>query len=191
MRRRSCWGRYDARIPTNLLPVHSRPRTPVWPAYLVAAFCFLVAITTTLINLNLTSQVRELQVQASRNDQRASSLARSLAAERTALADLQNPNAQRFDVPSGQVVASNDRLYIVLHDMTMPPRGKVYQAWTLERGAKAMTPSVTFIPDSRGIAVVALQDVAASTTTEVALSVEPESGSRAPTSGLIFNVQTQ
>lgn len=171
--------------------MHSRPRTPVWPAYLVAAFCFLVAITTTLINLNLTSQVRELQVQASRNDQRASSLARSLAAERTALADLQNPNAQRFDVPSGQVVASNDRLYIVLHDMTMPPRGKVYQAWTLERGAKAMTPSVTFIPDSRGIAVVALQDVAASTTTEVALSVEPESGSRAPTSGLIFNVQTQ
>jgi hypothetical protein len=132
-----------------------------------------------------------MQVRLSRGDERSSSLARRLAMERTALADLENPNAQRYDVPSGQVIASNDRLYIVMHGMAMPPRGKVYQAWTLERGAKTMTPSVTFIPDGRGIAVVALQDVPASATTEVAVSIEPESGSKSPTSGLIFNVQTQ
>jgi hypothetical protein len=184
-------GRYDARIPANLFAVHVRPRTPVWPAYLVAAFCFLVAIVTTLINLNLTSQARQLQVQATRSDLRATSLARRLAAERTALADLQNPRALRYDVPSGQVVVSNDHLYIVMHDMPMPPHGKVYQAWTLARGARAMSPSVTFIPDNRGIAVVALQDVAAAATEDVAVSVEPEAGSRSPTTSLLFEVQTQ
>ncbi len=168
-----------------------RPRTPVWPAYLVAAFCFLVAIVTTLINLNLTSQIHDLERRLATADQSATANARRFAAERTMLADLQNPKAQRFDVTGGQVVISNDRVYIVLHDMPMPPRRRVYQAWTHSRGAKALMPSVTFIPDSRGIAVVALDDVAASKTDEVAVSIEPESGSKSPTSALVFQVKTQ
>jgi hypothetical protein len=169
----------------------AQPRRPVWPAYLVGAFCFLVAIFTTLINLNLTSQVRDQQRQLASNDQRTTDLARELAAERTALADLQNPHAERFGVASGQVVSSNDRLYVVLHDLRMPPRGKVYQAWTVTSGSKTMTPSVTFIPDRLGIAVVALQDVDAARVGEVAVSVEPESGSKAPSGAFLFEVQLQ
>lgn len=167
----------------------AQPRRPVWPAYLVGAFCFLVSIFTTLINLNLTSQVRDLQRQSAGADQRAADLARELATERTALADLQNPRAQRFDVSSGQVVSSNDRLYVVLHELRMPPRGKVYQAWALLRGSKDVTPSATFIPDRLGIAVVALQDLDAARVSEVSVSVEPESGSKSPSGAFVFQVQ--
>lgn len=144
-----------------------------------------------MTNLTLTSQVRAVEQELTRTEQRADTLARMLALERTALADLQNPNAQRVGVNDGAVVVSNDRLYIALHDLPMPPHGRVYQAWTLARGARAMTPSVTFIPDSRGVAVVALQDIDASHTSQVAVSIEPISGSKSPTSGLLFEVALQ
>jgi anti-sigma-K factor RskA len=98
-----------------------------------------------------------------------------------------NAQARRYDVSGGQVVASNDRLYILLQGTSMPPRGKVYQAWTLARGAQLMTPSVTFIPDAHGLVVAALPDVDATRTSAVAVSVEPESGSRQPTTTLIFD----
>jgi hypothetical protein len=185
-------GRHHAgakveKVNSHRAPAYARPRPPVWPAYLVAAFCFAIVIATTLSNLALTSQVRELQTQIARNDQRASELERTLALERTELADLMNAQARRYDVSGGQVVASNDRLYILLQGTSMPPRGKVYQAWTLARGARLMTPSVTFIPDAHGLVVAALPDVDATRTSAVAVSVEPESGSRQPTTTLIFD----
>ncbi len=163
-------------------------RRPVWPAYLVAAVCFTLAIVSTLNNLSLTAQLRQLQTQIERSNQRSTMLARTLAVERTALADLESPQAQRYGSDDRQVVSSNDRLYVLLRDLPMPPHGKVYQAWTLQRGAQTMTPSVSFIPDSHGIAVVALDQVDASHTSAVAVSVEPDSGSKAPTSPLVLDV---
>jgi anti-sigma-K factor RskA len=65
------------------------------------------------------------------------------------------------------------------------PRGKVYQAWTLSKGAKSMTPSVTFSPSSSGITLVPIPDKSGSLA-EVAVSVEPEGGSRAPTTKPAF-----
>ena len=29
------------------------------------------------------------------------------------------------------------RLYIAMHDMPMPPKGKVYQAWTMTKARRA------------------------------------------------------
>lgn len=154
----------------------------------MAAVCFALAIVSTLNNLSLTSQLRQAQTQIERSSQRSTMLARTLAVERTALADLESPQAQRYGSGNGQVVSSNDRLYVLLRNLPMPPRGKVYQAWTLQRGAQAMTPSVRFIPDLHGIAVVALDEVAASHTSAVAVSIEPDAGSKAPTSPLVLDV---
>jgi len=169
-------------------PRYARPRQPVWPAYLVAAFCFIVAIVTTLSNLALTSQVRELEIQLSRSDQSSGSLARSLAIERTMLSDLMNAQARHYDMSGGQVIVSNGRLYLMISNLPMPPRGKVYQAWTLARGAKFMAPSVTFIPDAHGVGFIAIPDVDATKTSAVAVSVEPDGGSKEPTTKLVADV---
>lgn len=167
---------------------YARPRPPVWPAYLVAAFCFAIAIVTTLSNLALTSQLRQAQNRIVQSDRRANALSRDLVAERTALADLVNQQALRYSIADGQVIASNDRLYIVMSGIATPPRRKVYQAWTLARGARLMAPSVTFIPDAHGLVIVALPGVDANRTSAVALSVEPEGGSKQPTTKLIVDV---
>jgi hypothetical protein len=166
-------------------------RRPVWPAYLVAAVCFGLAAMTTAFNLALTSQNAKLQSSVTAGDRRASQLERSLAMERTALSDLQNPQAQRYSAGSNQVVESNDRLYIVMQGLAMPPRAHVYQAWTLAKGARLMTPSVRFIPDTHGVAIVALDEVEASHTSAVAVSVEPENGSKSPSMPLLLDVTLQ
>jgi anti-sigma-K factor RskA len=66
-----------------------------------------------------------------------------------------------------------------------PPRGKVYQAWTLRAGATRMSPSVTFVPNRSGVAVVPVP-VDASGIAAVAVSVEPDGGSKQPTSTPTF-----
>jgi hypothetical protein len=92
---------------------------------------------------------------------------------------------RRFVVRDGQVVKSGAGLVIALHDLPAPPKGKVYQAWTLDRGARTMTPSITFTPDAKGNAIVALPQVTARVAV-VAVSVEPAGGSKAPTSQPTF-----
>ena len=56
----------------------------------------------------------------------------------------------------GEVVTHGGKLYVAMHDLPPAPKGKVYQAWTLAKGAKDMAPSVTFVPDARGVAIVSL-----------------------------------
>jgi anti-sigma-K factor RskA len=159
----------------------TRGRRPiVWPAYLVAAVCFAVAVTLSLMNLSLIEQLKSAQSQLALAQARSSGLVRDLTGERGTVADLMDESAQRFDIPGGQIVRVRDRLYITMHDLAQPPRGKVYQAWTMPKTGTALQPSLTFVPDAHGVAVVALstdaKDVAA-----VEISVEPDGGSKAPT----------
>jgi hypothetical protein len=84
----------------------------------------------------------------------------------------------------GEIVKSNNRLYITMHDMAAPPAGKVYQAWTQPKGSKTMVPQPTFVPDKRGVVVVTLS-ADASKTHAVAVSIEPPGGSKAPTTSPI------
>ena len=152
----------------------------VWPAYLVAAACFCVAIVSSLVNLSLMEQLKSAQNEVAQSQHSESGLTRNLADEKTMVADLMDDSAQRYTVRDGQVVRVASRLYITLHDLPKPPRGKVYQAWTQAKGAKIMSPSVTFIPNAAGVAAVALP-VDGRATQAVAVSVEPEGGSKAPT----------
>ena len=98
------------------------------------------------------------------------------------LADAVAPGAQQFRVKDGIVARSNGRIIISVQNLPALPKGKVYQAWTLHRGAKSVAPSITFTPDASGRVILALAACPAA----VAMSVEPEGGSKAPTSTPAF-----
>ncbi len=161
-------------------PAPRSARPIVWPAYLVAAVCFAIAVALSLLNLSLIEQLKSAQAQVARVETRSSGLVRDLTSERGTIADLMDESAQRTDIPGGQIVRIRDRLYIAMHDMPQPPHGKVYQAWTQPKGGKALQPSLTFLPDAHGVAVVALP-VAVKDTAMLEITVEPEGGSKAPT----------
>lgn len=160
-------------------------RPIVWPAYAVAAACLIFALVTSIVNISLNQEVRSSQAQIAQYNAHSALLTRELAHQRTALADLIAPDSLRYPVTNGEVVKHGTRLYIAMDALPPPPRGKVYQAWTLRPGATQMTPSVTFVPNTGGVAVVAVPGNA-SNVAAVAVSVEPEGGSKQPTSKPTF-----
>jgi anti-sigma-K factor RskA len=174
-------------------PLRAR-RPPAYPAWmwgsaLVAAAAVLISVITVSQDIVLRGNLAAAQRRtATQQTQVAALQARLLQRERLAtqeLTDLLSPDAKRYDVAEGTVVVHGGRLYVVLSKMPSPPRGRVYQAWTAAKGSSAMAPSVTFMPNAEGLAVVELPVDAAKVGT-VAVSVEPEGGSKAPTSTPTF-----
>lgn len=163
-------------------------RPIVWPAYAVAAACLAVALVTTAFNISLNEAENSSKSQIAQLDTQAKMLHRKIAVQNTELADLTSTDSQHYAVADGEVVRHGNRLYIAMDSMGMPPRGKIYQAWILRKGDKAMTPSVTFMPDHSGVAVVHVP-AQASQVVAVAVSMEPEGGSKQPTSKPAFVVK--
>lgn len=151
-----------------------------WPAYFVAAACVAIAIVSSMANIALTGQYKQAQEDLSRARQQATEVAATLQATRTTMVDLLSSDAKHYSIDNGEVVTRSGHLYIAMRSMPQLPRGKVYQAWTLAKGAKKVAPSLTFVPDARGVAVVAIP-VDARGLAAVALSVEPDGGSKQPT----------
>jgi anti-sigma-K factor RskA len=154
-------------------------------AGLATAAAVVFALVSTIQNFSLRSDLANanaraatLQAQIAQND-------RVRTHDREMIADLIASDAQRFAVPQGEVVKHGAHLYLTLHSLPPLPRGKVYEAWTLAKGSKTVAPSVTFTPNAAGVAVVALPENA-DTLAAVALSVEPEGGSKTPTSKPTF-----
>jgi len=164
-------------------------RPIVWPAYAVAAACLVVALVTGIMNISLNSELRQNQTQLAQLSAHSAQVTRELALQRTAIADLVAPDSQRFPVQTGEangeVVRHGSRIYIAMNALPAPPKGKVYQAWTLRTGASTMSPSVTFVPNGNGVAVVPIP-VNAKQISAVAVSVEPDGGSKQPTSKPTF-----
>jgi anti-sigma-K factor RskA len=163
-------------------------RPIVWPAYAVAAACLAVALVTSAFNISLNEELHQSQAQFAQLGTHTKLLNRQVAAQRTELADLTSTDSQHYAVEDGEVVRHGNRLYIAMDSMSMPPRGKVYQAWIMRKGGTQMTPSVTFMPDRSGTAVVHIP-ARASQVVEVAVSMEPEGGSKHPTSKPAFLVK--
>lgn len=160
-------------------------RPIVWPAYAVAAACLLIALLTGILNISLNEQMRQTRTELAQIDVQNHRLLRDLARQRTEAADLVSPGSQRYGVDHGQVIRHGKRLYLAMESLPPPPKGKVYQAWTLRSGATRMSPSVTFVPNASGGAVLSIP-VDASTIAAVAVSVEPDGGSKQPTSTPTF-----
>ena len=154
-------------------PPPAERRRPAWIPYGAAAAAVLLAVVTSVNNVALRKQLDDQAAAASR-----------ATAFQTRIAAALGPDSKFYAVPAGEVVISRDRVYLALPDLPPPASGKVYQAWTLSRGAHAMTPSVTFTP-ADGVTLVELPQPAAGLE-EVAVSVEPAGGSKAPTSTPTF-----
>jgi anti-sigma-K factor RskA len=175
-------------LPT-LLDASRRPGTQrsSWfiGAGLAAAAAVVFALVSTIQNFSLrgdlanaNARTAALQAQIAQNE-------RVRLHDREMVADLVAGDAQRFPVREGEVVKRGAHVYLVLRSLPPLPRGKVYQAWTQAKGSKVVAPSVVFTPSSTGAAVVALPENA-ETLALVALSVEPEGGSKSPTSKPTF-----
>jgi hypothetical protein len=160
-------------------------RPIVWPAYTVAAACLVFALVTGILNISQSDQTRQARTELAQLDAQSHRLLLELARQRTALADLVSPESQRYAVDHGKVVRHQKRLYLAMDALPPPPKGKVYQAWTERSGATRMSPSVTFVPNRSGVAVVPIP-VDASTIAAVAVSIEPDGGSKQPTSTPTF-----
>jgi len=165
-------------------------RRPIatWIAYAAAAAAFALAIFSTWNLGTLRSenaanqrQLALLQARLDAQDRSANEARAQLVLEESRLADLIAPGAARFPVRDGVVVRSGGHLLIALRHLPALPKGKTYQAWILRRGAKAVSPSITFAPDATGLALVELPG-SAGHVAAVAVSVEPEGGSKQPTS---------
>ena len=139
-----------------------------------------------------TSNNATLRSQNDRDRQRIADLESQSAArtsasnvERARIAALVSPDSKHYAVPEGNVVTSGGRVYLALRALPPPPPGKVYQAWTLARGAKAVAPSITFVPGAGAVTIVELPERSRGLVA-VALSVEPAGGSKAPTTKPAF-----
>ncbi len=157
-----------------------KPAT-AWPAYLVAAACFAIALISSIANISLLGQVKQQQRELANLSERSLALARTLAGERTALFDVLDTHARHYQFGTGELVTHGTRIYLALRTVPEPPHGKVYQAWTITRGSTKALPSSTFLPDARGVALIVLPADARSTA-EVSVTLEPDGGSKEPTS---------
>jgi anti-sigma-K factor RskA len=160
-------------------------RPIVWPAYAVAAACLIIAILTGIADMTLTSQLRQSQSHLAQLNEHNANVTRELAYQRSAMDALIAPDSVHYAVTGGEVVKHAGRLYLAMSALPAPPKGKVYQAWTLRHGSSAMSPSLTFIPTHSGVAVVPLP-VNAAAIAAVAVSIEPDGGSKQPTSKPTF-----
>lgn len=145
----------------------------VWPAYAVAAACLAIALGLGAMNLSLTNRLHHAEAL-----QRET--ASTNAVDDRTVTDLLNERAKRYIVPGGEIVRSNNRVYIAMDDMPQPPIGKVYQAWTEPKGSKTMVPGATFVPDRHGVAILPISSDAKALHA-IAVSIEPPGGSKAPT----------
>lgn len=160
---------------------------PVWPAYLVAAGCFAIALISSIANISLMGQLRAQNRELAYLSERSTTLSRRLAVERMELFDMLDVGAHHYPVGSGDVITRGSRIYLALHDLPEPPHGKVYQAWTIAKGTTKLIAAPTFLPDAGGVALVVLP-ADARTTASVAVTVEPDGGSKEPTAKPLIEV---
>jgi hypothetical protein len=144
-----------------------------WLPYGAAAAAAIVAIATSVNNVELRKQL---------DDQTAATTSAEAFEQRVAAAI--GPDSKFYAVPGGEVVTSGGHVFLAMRDMAQPAPGKVYQAWVARRGVHGVAPSVTFVPRP-GLTLVELPE-SADGLAAVAVSVEPEGGSKAPTSTPAF-----
>jgi len=149
---------------SNVVPISTRarpsrsylPYAAMAAALVIAIFSGYSAYTAHTENEANRQQLAVLQARVEAQERAASTARAELALNQSRLADLIAPGAAQFPVDNGVVVRSGDRVLIALRRLPALPKGKVYQAWTLRRGAKAVAPSITFVPDATGLALIEL-----------------------------------
>jgi len=125
--------------------------------------------------------------QALELSERSMALASTLASVRTALFDMLDTHARHYAIGDGEVITRGSRIYLALRALPEPPRGRVYQAWIVVKGSAKPLPASTFLPDARGVALIVLP-ADAQATIAVSVTLEPDGGSKEPTTKPLMNV---
>ena len=181
--------------PASLAPGPAPQAVPArrqpWIAYLAIAASLVVAFLSAANNAALRSQrdaglqqLATLRQSLEEQTKTSNDLRDRLNRSDAQLAALLGPG-KRYAVPQGEVIESGGRIFLALHSLPALAQNKVFQAWTVAKGAKGVAPSITFRPDARGTALIELPE-AASNLAAVALTVEPAGGSKQPTSKPAF-----
>jgi anti-sigma-K factor RskA len=166
-------------------PASATRSSAVWGTALAAAAAVVFALVSVIQNFSLRSDLHEAQGRIAALQTRVDADRRTVARDRSMLTDLTASDAKRYTVAYGTVVTRGAHVYLALASLPPLARGKVYQAWTLARGAKTVAPSAIFTPSQNGLTLVPLRADARSLAA-VAVSVEPEGGSRQPTTKPTF-----
>ncbi len=166
-------------------PLSATRMSAMWGTTLAAAAAVVFALVSVIQNFGLRSDLHDAQARVATLQTRLDVDRRTVALDRRMLTDLTASDAKRYTVTYGTVVTRGANVYLALASLPPLPRGKVYQAWTLARGAKTVAPSVTFSPSQSGITLVPIPE-SAGNLAAVAVSVEPEGGSRQPTTKPAF-----
>jgi anti-sigma-K factor RskA len=167
------------------VPASATRTSAMWGTTLAAAAAVVFALVSVIQNFGLRSDLHEAQTRVAALQARVLADRRTVERDRRMLTDLTASDAKRFTVAYGTVVMRGAHVYLALGSLPPLPPGKVYQAWTLARGAKTVAPSVTFTPSQNGLTLVPIPEDAGNLTA-VALSVEPQGGSRQPTTKPAF-----
>ena len=173
----------------------ARTRTPapsstvrssaVWGTALAAAAAVVFALVSVIQNFTLSSELAEAQRKTTVLQGEATAARASAEHAQRMLADVSAGDAQRYSVAYGTVIRRGTHIYLALTALPPIARGHVYQAWTLAKGAKTVSPSITFSPSGNGLTLVPLPEDA-DRVAAVALTVEPAGGSKVPTTKPAF-----
>jgi anti-sigma-K factor RskA len=166
-------------------PASATRTSAMWGTTLAAAAAVVFALVSVIQNFGLRSDLHEAQTRVATLQARILADRRTVERDRRMLTDLTASDAKRYTVAYGTVVTRGDHVYLALGSLPPLTPGKVYQAWTLARGAKTVAPSVTFTPSQNGLTLVPIPE-GAGNLAAVALSVEPQGGSRQPTTKPAF-----
>jgi len=157
----------------------------LWGTGLAAAAAIVFAVVTVAQDLTLRGDLAAADRRVATLQSRLAQSARAAAQDRLMVADLLAADAKRYEVADGAVVVRGDRLYFALTKLPPLPKGRVYQAWTAPKGSAKMAPGPTFVPNPGSVTIVPV-GVDATRVGTVAVSVEPEGGSKAPTTTPTF-----
>ena len=155
-----------------------------WPMLIPAAF----AVGALLLWVESRSQLDVAQAQLAQSRAQVAQQAKELGQLRPVLAFLNQPGTKLVNFgtgapapPKGSILVNpRDGVLLMASNLPVLPAGRTYQMWLIPKGG-APQPAGLFLALSDGTALHTRPGVVAPDTAVIAISVEPESGSPAPT----------
>jgi anti-sigma-K factor RskA len=172
-------------------PAAVRPSSVVWVA-LAASLLLAIGLGAGLVSAR--ERLAALETELVARNATLSHTAQQLAARQATLNSILEPGVELYQLTSSgdpepgiQLFWNRQRNQAIVHGFRLKPvpTGKAYQLWFIKGGAPV--PSVTFKPEADGHAKVENVAVPESgALTAAAVTVEPEGGSRQPTSPILM-----
>jgi anti-sigma-K factor RskA len=176
-----------AKEPRRVPQIRSQERGRSWSAlaWMAAAAAVVVVVLLLNQNSNLRRRIGELETNSKQQDQQ-------LLEAKQLLTTLTSPDAEHFTLVAGKLppqpqgkaiyVRSSGILVFLASNMPAVPPQKAYELWLIPTSG-APIPAGLFKPDAHGTATVIRPPLPTGVEAKTfAITIEPETGSSAPTS---------